>query len=813
MDSLIKDISYGFRGLVKRPGYTAIALITLALGIGANTAIFSLISTVLLRPLPVPHPEQLVEVYGTLHRGADYTLQSYLNYKDLRDRNNVFAGLMSYRFVAMSLSHEGRNERVWGFLVSGNYFDTLGVQPFLGRYFLPEEDRTPGSHRVAVITHACWQKRFASNRQVVGQPLRINGQVFTVVGVAPEGFRGTEVAYAPEIFVPMMMAREIEPGSNWLESRDSDNTFVVGRLKPEVTTAQAESALRTIQDQLGKEYPQENEGRGVRLLTPGLFLPDIRNSVISFSGILMGVVALVLLLACVNLANLLLARATERRKELAIRVAIGASRARVVRQLITEAVMLSLTGGLGGLLLAAWINALVSSMKFPADLPLVFDLRLDWRVLAFAFGISLATGIAFGLLPALQSSRPDLVPALKDEKSMAGFRRSRLRNALVVVQVALSLVLLVCAGLVVRSLQVAQRTRPGFNPENAVTLSFDLGLQGYSEEKGRAFQKQVLERAQSVPGLRSVALVSTLPLSLDYSSNTIYVEGQPASGTTDLPLAIPNYISPNYFRTMEISLRGRDFSPADNKDESRVVIVNETFARRLLPGRDPIGARFNFSGPDQPYWQVIGVAADGKYNTLGEDPKAAYYRPLLRDYSTSTSLVARTVNGDPQSALAGLRNELQQLDPTLPIYDARSLTDHMSIPLFPFRMAAIVLGSFGILAIVLAAIGIYGVMSYVVAGRTREVGVRVALGAARSDVLLLIMRQGMSLALIGLVLGLLVAFAAGQLLVKLLFGVSPADPLTFAGVTLLLALVAALACFVPARRATKVDPLVALRYE
>src|SRR6266478_3347553 len=501
MYSLVRDIRYGFRNFLKRPGFTAIAVVTLALGIGANTAIFSLVNTVLLRPLPVPHPEQLIEVYGTLHNGADYTIQSYLNYKDYRDRNDVFSGLIAYRFAPMSVSHEGRNERVWGYLVSGNYFDTLGVQPFLGRYFIPEEDKTPGSHPVAVITYACWQKRFASAHDVIGQPLRINGQVFTVVGVTPDGFRGTEVAYAPELFVPTMMAHEIEPGSTWLESRGDDNLFVVGRLKPGVTAAQAESALSAITLQLGKEYPNENEGRGVRLLTPGLFIPDIRNSVISFSSVLMGVVGLVLLLACVNLANLLLARATERRKELATRLALGASRGRIVRQLITETLMLSLGGGLGGIFIAGWINAIVSSMKLPTDIAFVIDLRLDWRVLTFAFSVSLATGIAFGLLPALQSSRPDLVPALKDEKSMAGFRRSRLRNALVIVQVALSLVLLVCAGLVIRSLQVAQRTRPGFTPENAVALSFDLGLQGYTEEKGRAFQRQLIDRTQSVAGV------------------------------------------------------------------------------------------------------------------------------------------------------------------------------------------------------------------------------------------------------------------------------------------------------------------------
>lgn len=812
MRSLLSDVRYGLRNFVKRPGFTAIAVVTLALGIGANTAIFSLINTVLLRPLPVPHPEQLTEVYGTVHNGADYTIQSYLNYKDYRDRNDVFSGLIAYRFAPMSISQESRNERVWGYLVSGNYFEVLGVQPFLGRYFTAEEDKTPGTYPFAVISYGCWQKRFASDRSIVGQTLTLNSHAFTVIGVAPQGFIGTEVAYAPEIFVPLTMAHEVEPGSNWLDSRDSDNLFVVGRLKPGVTTAQAESALTAITFQLGKEYPQENEGRGVRLLTPGLFIPDIRNSVVGFSSVLMGVVGLVLLLACVNLANLLLARSTERRKELAIRLAMGASRARIVQQLVTESVMLSLAGGFGGLLLAAWINNLVTSIKLPTDIALIFDLRLDWRVLLFALSVSLATGVVFSLLPALQSSNPELVPALKDDSSLSGFRRSRLRNSLVVVQVAVSLVLLVCAGLVVRSLQAAQKTRPGFTPENAVALSFDLGLQGYTEEKGRAFQRQVIERTQNIPGVHSVALTSTVPLTLDYSYTSIYVEGQAITNNTQLPVAVPNEISPNYFHAMEIPLRGRDFSERDDKKESRVAIINETFARRFFAGQEAIGRRFNFSGPDEPYWEVIGVAADGKYNSLGEDPKAAFYRPLLRDYSTNATLVARII-GDSNSALAALRGELQRMDPALPLYNVQTLSEHMSVPLFPFRMAATVLGSFGILAIVLAAIGIYGVMSYVVAGRTREIGVRIAVGAARRDVLILIIKQGMTLAIIGLGIGLLIAFGVAQLMAKILFGVSPADLVTFAGVTLLLGMVAMLACYIPARRAMKVDPLAALRYE
>ena len=812
MHSLLRDIRYGFRNFLKRPGFTAIAVVTLALGIGANTAIFSLVNTVLLRPLPVSHPEELTEVYGTFHNGADYTIQSYLNYKDYRDRNTVFSGLMAYRFAPISVSHEGRNERLWGYLVSGNYFEVLGIQPFKGRWFAPEEDRTLGTHPVAVITYTCWEKRFASNPNIVGQTVSLNSRPFTVIGVAPQGFNGTEVAYGPEFFLPMQMAREIEPGSNWIEYRDSDNMFVVGRLKPGVTVPQAESELKAITLQLGKEYPKENEGRGVRLMTPGLFIPDIRNSVISFSGVLMGVVALVLLLACVNLANLLLARATERRKELAIRLAVGASRTRVVRQLVTESVLLSLAGGLGGLLLATWINGLVASIKLPTDIALVFDLHVDWRVMSFALIVSLATGIIFSLLPALQSSRPDLVPALKDEVSMGGFRRSRLRNTLVVIQVALSLVLLVCAGLVVRSLQVASRTRPGFNPDNAVALSFDLGLQGYTEEKGRAFHRQLLERVQALPGVRSVALTSVVPLTLDYSYTQVYVEGETVTANSNLPIAVPNEITPDYFRTMEIPLRGRDFTERDSKEESRVAIVNESFARRLFSGKDAIGRRFNFSGPDKPYWEVIGVAADGKYNSLVEDQKMAFYRPLLRNYNTSASLIAR-VAGDPGPVLASLRGELQRLDPTLPLYNVQPLSEHMNVPLFPFRMAATVLGSFGVLAIVLAAIGIYGVMSYVVAGRTREIGVRVALGAARGDVLMLIIRQGMTLAAVGLALGLLVAIGVAQLLAKLLFGVSAFDVVTFAGVSLLLAVVAVLACYIPARRATKVDPLIALRYE
>jgi macrolide transport system ATP-binding/permease protein len=783
----------------------------MALGIGANTSIFSLIDTVLLRPLAVHEPGQLRQIYGTANNGKDVSTQSYLNYKDYRDRNTVMSGMVAYRIVVSSLSHAGNNQRVWGYLVSGNYFDVLGVKPALGRAFLPEEDQAPGSGSVTVLSHGCWERRFGSNPAIIGQTVQFNGQPFTVIGVAPKGFIGTEVAYAPEMFVPITMATTIEPGARWLESRTSDNLFMVGRLKPGMSEAQAQAGLETLTAQLAQEYP-ENAGRGVLMMEPGLFLPEIRNSVFGFAGVLFAVGGLVLLLACVNLANLLLARATERRKEIAVRLAVGASRTRLVRQLLTESVLISLAGGAAGVALAAFINKTVRGIQLPTDISLLFDLRLDWRVLTFTLVLSVATGILFSLIPALQSSKPELVPALKDEASMAGFRRSRLRNSLVVAQVSLSIVLLLCAGLIVRSLQAAQKMRPGFNPESAVALSFSVVLQGYDEARGRAFYKQVLEHAAALPEVRSVAFTDNLPLGLNYNSSTVYIEGAEAVGRSKLPSVIPFATSPGYFDAMGIPLRGRDFRMDEDKRENRVAIVNETFARRFYPGQDAIGKRFNWSGPENPFWEIIGVVPDGKYNSLGEDPKPAVYQPFFRDYDGAVTLIART-RGNPATTLAALRAEVQKLDPQLAIYGTKTLTEHMGTSLFPARMAAIALGSFGVLALILAAVGIYGVMSHVVAGRTREIGLRMALGAQLADVRRLILRQGMMLALIGSALGLAIAFGGAQMLKSLLYGVSATDPITFGGVAFTLLAVALFACWIPARRASRVDPMVALRAE
>jgi putative ABC transport system permease protein len=811
METLLQDIRFGFRQLMKQPGFAALAIISMALGIGANTSIFSLVDTALLRPLAVKEPSQLVELYGTLHNGAEWSLQSYPNYKEYRDRNNVLSGLFVYRVVVSGLTVNNSSQRVWGYLVSGNYFDVLGVKPILGRAFLPEEDQTPDSHPVAVISYNCWQHRFGGDPHVVGKTVQFNSRPFTVIGVAPKGFIGTEVAYDPEMFIPVMMAKTIEPGSTWLDRRDSNNLFTVGRLKPGVSFAEAKAALETLTAKLAQDYP-ENVGRGIRLGKPGLFIPDIANSVFAFTGVLAAVGALVILLACVNLASLLLARATERRREIAVRLAVGASRRRLVRQLLTESLLISLSGGAAGVFLAAVINKAVRGIRLPSDVTLLFDLRTDWRVLTFALLLSIATGILFSLIPALQSSKPQLVPALKDESSMAGFRRSRLRNFLVVAQVTLSLVLLISAGLIVRSLQAAQKMRPGFNPENAVAISFDVSLQGYNEERGRAFQKQVLERAKALPQVESAALTDNLPLGLNYNDSTIYIEGTEFKGASSLPIAIPIESTPGYFDVMGIPLRGRDFRDDENKKESRVAIVNETFAKKFSNGEDPIGRRFNWHGPKDPFFEIVGVVPAGKYNSLGEDPKAALYTPLYRDYTGMVTVVART-RSDPRQVLNALRNEVHKLDPSISVHAAKTLKEHLGISLFPARMAAIALGSFGMLALVLAAVGIYGVMSHVAAGRTREIGLRIALGAQLSDVQKLILKQGMVLAAIGSLCGLLIAFGGARMMKSLLYGVSASDPITFTCVALLLLSIALLACWVPARRASRVEPMIALRAE
>src|SRR5262245_37528145 len=706
MRTFLQDLRYGVRMLLKQPGFTLIAVLTLALGIGANTAIFSLVNTILLRPLPVREPQRLVSVFPTIQRTGEAQAFSYPNYVDVRDRNDVFTDLAAFTFGAMSLSRNGNNEIIYGYLASGNYFEMLGVKAALGRTFTPEDDRTPGAHLVAVLSYASWQKRFGADRNIVGQTVLLNNQSYTIIGVAPPRFNGTEVIYAPEMWVPMMMLGQIKPGSKELEQRNISSSYCLGRLKPGVSMAQAESALSNLMAQLGREYPDSNEGKGVMLTPPGLIIPTFRTPMIGFTGVLMLTVALVLLIACTNLAGLLLARATGRRKEIAIRLSLGASRARLVWQLLTESVLLALAGGGVGVLLAVWLIDLVIAFKPPMMIPLQLDLQLDWRVLSFAVVLSLLTGVLFGLLPALQATKPELVPALKDESALGGYRRSRLRNTLVVAQVALSLVLLVAAGLVVRSLQHVQVMSPGFNPENVVALMMVPSLQGYDEAKGKQFQQQVIDRVSNLPGVKAAAITNRLPLNLTRTDSYVFIEGAPPTRGAQTPYALNSNVSPGYFQTMEIPLvAGRVFTEQDREDTPRVVVINETFARRFWPGQDAIGKRFRYNRADGPPVEVAGVVKDGKYLSLGEDPKPFFYLPALQSYDETTTLVARTTN-DPSATLATIRGEVLKLDSTMPFAEVKTLTEHMSLSLFPLRIGASIVGSFGLLALLLAAIGI-----------------------------------------------------------------------------------------------------------
>ncbi len=794
METLWQDVRCGARQLRRSPGFTFVALLSLGLGIGGNAVIFSLISTILLRPLPISHPEQVFAIHQGKEKDASYSQSmSYPNYKDIRDRNAVLSGMAVYRFDPMSLSHNGSNERVWGYLVSGNYFDVLGVQAFLGRTFTVDEDRTPNSRPVAVLSYGCWQRRFGGAPGIVGSSIQINGHSFTAIGVAPPGFTGTESVFTPEFWVPSMMQEWIEAGSG-LEGRGNGQWLPFGRLKPGINLEQARAQLNTVARQLGQEYPKTDEGMSLRLTPPGLVDPNLRSAVIAFSGALMLTVLLVLLIACTNLASLLLARATQRRKEIAVRMAIGATRARLAWQLLTESVMLSVTGAAFGLAIGQAL-ILVARASLPrTDFALTLDLRMDWRVVSFVVALAVVTGISFGLVPALQASRSDVVFALKEDTS-GGQRRAWLRGALVVMQVALSFVLLITAGLTVRSLEHTEALGPGFDPNNAVTMS--------------VFYQQLAERVRVLPGVKSAGWIARLPLALDVSTTDVYPEGQAEPRAEEMPSAIYESVSPAYFATMGIPIvAGRDFAGSDIARSPGVVIVNETLAQRFWPSQNAIGKRLHSGNTD--VLEVVGVVRNGKYQSLGEIPALMVYYPLTQVYATSAALVIRT-SVDPGAEISSVRSEVQKLDPQLPIYDAKTLKEHMRLALFPLHAGAMVAGSFALLAMVLAAIGIYGVMAYSVGQRTHEIGIRMALGARASDVWKMVLKQGVIITAIGMVFGLVCAIGLSGVVASMLYGVSATDPLTFLFITLLLSAVALAACNIPARRATKVDPVIAIR--
>lgn len=817
LEELFQDLRFGLRQLRRNPGFTAVAVLSLALGIGANVTIFRIVNALLLQPPEgVSAPHRLLAVWNKLPHGEfGYLQQSYPDYVYYRDHNNVFSDLIAFSSdpTNVSWSTAGGAQLILGQMVSANFFTGLGVRPALGRGFLAGEDRVPGKDPVVVLSHSFWQQHLGSDPAVVGKTLTLNGHSFVVVGVAPASFSGVETGLPPEFWVPLMMQREIAPGDDMLSSRHGYWIYAVGRLKADVTSAQALADLKVLAHQLALAHPKSNGGWSAAT-TPlvGVYDPDFRGFIVPFSALLMVVVGLVLLIACANAANLLLAQASGRIKEMAVRTAVGASRGRLIRQVLTESVLLSLLAGATGLLFAAWAAPLLLRLK-PSKLSFInLALPIDWRILVFTLFVSLATGVIFGLAPALRGSKVDVVSRLKDEV-MGSTRRSRLLSVLVVGQVVVCMVLLISAGLCWRSLENARSINPGFEIGHRLEVSLNLNTLGYSEKQGQSFYSQLLDRINSLPGVRSASLISYLPLGFTRLVVGIVIDSrQPPPGKSGLTVGLAA-VSPRYFETMGIPLlRGREFSPHDTSTAPEIVIINQEMARRYWPGLNPIGRRIRLAKGDHPSFEVVGVVKTGKYHSLRESPQPFMYRPLAQFYSAKATLIVRTA-ADPKVMIGPVEKKIHSVDSNVPVTDAETLQEYMAVPLFEAHVSGILLGALGLLALLLAMAGLYGVVAYSVSQRTREIGIRTALGAQKRDIFRLVVGQGMILVVVGVGLGIAGALGLTRFLSSLLYGVKPTDPLTFVVVSILLTGVALLACYIPARRAMKIDPMEALRYE
>ena len=812
MGALWQDVRYALRVLLKSPGFTATAILTLALGIGANSTIFSWINSTLLNPIPGAANTGNILAFTSGGSSRNPIPLSYPDFLDLRERTKGFSALTGFSIEPMNLTGKAKPERTWGTLVSANYFDFLGVHPILGRGFLQSEDIAPGGAPVVVISYRMWQLRYSGDRSVVGRTLQINEHPYTIVGVAPPVFQGSQTGLRSELWLPIMMAPQIMSNSDRLHERSNTWVVTLGRSVPGVAPDQAQTEMNLLMKQLVAQYPKEHQGENMVTLYPMWRAPFGANGYLYvLLPMLMAIAGAVLLLACANVANLLLVRSVARRREIAIRLSIGASRWRLIRQLLIESLILALAGGGVAMLITIWTAGTFSQFIPPTNIPVAMDIHADSRVLLATMLLSLVTGIIFGVLPAWRASDLAPIAVLKEDSGSVsgGLHRARLASILVVSQISLSLFLLVCAGLFIRSFRAAQTVNPGFNPDHVLVASYSLFPSGYNRESGMQFHRQLLDKIAALPGVQSVSIADWVPLGYSWDVTTTNPEGYVPQPHESMNIATAT-AGPNYLRTMQIPLvGGRDFNEQDTATSQPVAIVNEAFVHRYFPNQEGVGKRVH---AESEWRTIVGVTRDASYFSLRENSVPFIYLPVLQDYSDEVVIHAR-VAGEPLTYMAAVEKAVHELNVNLPVYDESTLASRVQVASVGQRIAGTFVGAFGLLALVLAAVGIYGVIAYTTRQRTHEIGLRMALGAQSTDVFRMVLGNGLRLIITGLACGLVLSLALTRFLRTILFGVGATDFITFAAVGLLLSAVALLACFIPARRAMRVDPMVALRYE
>jgi macrolide transport system ATP-binding/permease protein len=821
MSTILQDMKHGWRVLARNPGFTAAAIIVLALGIGANIAIFSGLNGLFLRPLPVQEPNQLVELgFGQKGVVGEFNF-SYPDFRDIRNQETRDLELFAYRVGLDGLSDGRRTDRIITSFVTGDYFTALGLKPALGRLILPSEGDISGSNPVLVLGYSYWKSRFAGDPAVVGKQISVNGRAFTIVGVGPKGFRGLLSVVDMQAYMPLNMSK-IDHGTNdWINERHTHGLYVVGRLKPGVALQQARASLKVIAARLSSEYPKTDAGATPRMfpirearLSPEPQPGHYDREILAIT-LFLGLAALLLLLACFNVANLLLVRATAREHEMAVRSALGAGRRRLARQVLTESLLLALLGGGAGILVGVWASGLLSSINFNIGVNYHLDFGLDWRVFAYTCAAVVIAGIVVGVVPAMRAARALPGDAQHGESRTVTGGRHRLRNVLVVAQIAASMILLIAAGLFARSLGAVEHIDLGFNPHHVLNLTMDTHQAGYKDAQAREFYKQLLARVRALPGIQFASLAYAVPMSVTESDDPIYVEGQLPPPGQPATRFFDNQVSPGYFETMGIPIvRGRAFTDADKQSTQLVAIVNQTMARRLWPNEDPIGRRFKMYSQSNPWTTVVGVAQDSKYRSIIGKSLPYFYTPLSQDFSNLATLQVRTLQ-PPQTMAREIEQQIHSLAPDLPVFDVQTMEQALNTPfgLLDFHLGALIAAALGILGLILAVVGVYAVVSYAANRRTHEIGIRMALGAQPGDIWKLVFAQGLAVVMVGVIAGLLGAFAAARMMAGFIFGVSAYDPITFIAVAVLMGFVALAACYIPARRATRVDPMVALRYE